>query len=97
MVLEGHDYAGDGVPEQRVSENGAAAETVGDETDQRGSDEQPGEHGRDELSDARGRRQNAGPHQSRRDVAGEEDVVELEKAPQRDQRDARPNVLRSYN
>ena len=54
MVLERHDDAGDGVPEQRVSEDGAAAETVRHETDERGSDEEPGKHGGDEPGDAGG-------------------------------------------
>ena len=55
IVLERHDDARDGVPQQRVSKDSAAAEAVGDETDQRGSDEESGEHGGHEARDAGGR------------------------------------------
>ena len=55
-VLERHDDARGGVPKQRVSEDGAAAEAVGDETDQRGSDEESREHGGHKTRDAGGRK-----------------------------------------
>ncbi len=54
VVLERHDDACGGVPKQRVSEDGAAAEPVGGEADERGSDEESGEHGGDEARDAGG-------------------------------------------
>ena len=99
IVLERHDDARDGVPEQRVSEDGAAAETVGHEADERGSDEESGEHGGDEARDAggaeeagRGGRQDAGADQAGGDVAGEEDIVELEEAAQGDEGNARPDA-----
>ncbi len=91
IVLESHDDARHRVPKQRVSEDGAATETVGDETDQRRSDEESREHGRDKSRDAgsgkkagRGGRQDAGADQAWRDVAGEKDVVELEETAERD-------------
>jgi len=91
-VLERHDDASHGVPEQRVSKDGAAAEAVGDKADQRGSDEEPGEHGGDETRDAGSRRKNAGVNQARSNVAGEEDIVELEEAAEGDESNARPHT-----
>ena len=98
IVLERHDDAGDGVPEQRVGEDGAAAEAVGDKTDERGADEESREHGGHETRDAGGAeeagvvRQDAGADQAGGDIAGEEDVVELEEPAERDQRDAGPDA-----
>lgn len=100
IVLECHYDAGRGVPEQRVSEDGAAAEAIGEEADERGPDEQAGKHGRDEAGDASGLEESvggggedAGSDQAGCDVAGEEQVVELEKAAERDEHDMGPGEL----
>ncbi len=77
----------------------AASETVGHEADERGPDEESGEHGGDESGDAGGAeqagrsgRQDAGADQAGSDVAGEEEVVEFEESAEGDQGHARPDA-----
>src|ERR1700722_15668806 len=100
MLLAGHDNARGGVPKERISKDGAAAEAVGHKADERGPDEEPGKHGGDESRDAGGTeeaggggREDAGADQAGRDIAGEEQVVEFEKTAQRDESDARPDAF----
>ena len=95
--LERHDDARHRVPQQREREDRAPAEAIGGKAEQQRAEEETGEERRDEARDAagaeqprRGRRQDTLRHKARRDVAGEQEIVELEEAAEREQQHAPP-------
>ncbi|KAH0431895.1 hypothetical protein KCU90_g5619, partial [Aureobasidium melanogenum] len=100
-VLERHDDVGRGVPEQRPGEDRAPPETVGEKTACRRANEQAGKQRRDETRHAaraeqtvRRRGQNAATHETRRDVAGEHQVIQLEEKPEAQQHHQLPDRAR---
>ena len=90
-----HDV-GRRIPEKRPGEDRPASEPVGEEAAEDRADEEAGEQRGDEARDA-GRaeqargvgRQHAGLDQARRDVSGEQEVVELEEHAEAEQHDDR--------
>jgi len=82
--LHTHDV-GDGVPQQRIREDRAAAKAVGEKSARNSADKQAGEQRGDKARDTGrteqamgGRRQQPAFDETRRDIAGVEQVVEFE-------------------
>lgn len=99
--LAGHDHRRRAVAEQRTSEDRAAAKTVGEEAEEEGADEQAGEGCSDEGADAgeaeegRCRRgEQSAAAEPRRDIAGQEQIVDLETAAEREQDNEPPDIRR---
>ncbi len=99
--LAGHDHGCRGIAEQRIGEDRAAAKTVGEEAEEEGADEQAGKGRGDEGADAGEaeegrcrRREQSAAAQTRRDVAGQEQIVDLETAAEREQDDEPPDIGR---
>ena len=92
--LKRHDQRAGGIPEQREGEDRAAAEAVGEPAESERADEHPGEQRGDEAGEAlqveqalRGRLEQPGFEHAERDVGREEQIVELEPAAERKERD----------
>ena len=99
--LAGHHHRGRAIAEQREGEDGAAAEFVGEEAEEERADEQSGKGRGDKGADPgkaekslRCGCQQAAAVEARRDVAGEEEVVDLEPAAERQQDHQPPDIGR---
>ena len=99
-VLERHDGRGQRIPDQRNREDGAPPHPVGDKAEADTAQPHARKGAEDEKSDAIGRektggvgREQAAGHQSRRDIGGHQQVVEFERAAQRDQDHQPPQAI----
>ena len=99
--LERHDHRRRAIGEQRPGEDRAAAEPVGEEAEEERSDEQSGKRRRNERADAGEAeervawwRSKLAAGQPRRDIAGQEQVVDLETAAKRQQDHEPPEITR---
>jgi hypothetical protein len=98
-----HRHRRRGIAEQRPGEDRAPSEPVGEKTQKEGADEQPGKGRRHKRADprktekglGRGGQQSAAG-KARRDVAGKEQVIDLEPAAERQQDHQTPHIGRSW-
>ncbi|GCC49454.1 hypothetical protein chiPu_0033376, partial [Chiloscyllium punctatum] len=97
--LARHDDGRCAVEQQRVSEDGLAPVTIGEEAEAEGADEQAGESRRDEGADAgeaeeglRRRGHQPAAREARRDIAGEEQIVDFEATAEREQNHQPPDI-----
>ncbi len=100
-VLKGHHYIGHGVPQQRIREDRAASEAIGEKATRNRADEKPRKkrgdktrHTRRAEQAVRGRGQQPALDESWRDVAGVQQIIELEEKAEAQQHDELPDGAR---
>src|SRR5882762_9899632 len=101
-MLESHNHRGGGVPQQGAGEDHAPPEPIRRESEEHGTDEQPGESGGDKTGEAvkseerrRGTGEQPASHQARPNISGKEEIVDFKASAQGKQQYQLPDVSRS--